>query len=193
MNINKLIPQLYNNNVEMNELINSENIEFNELLVTQIETSFKNNFIATADSDGLTKFENLLGLPIITLDELEDPSEENLLNMRRTRLWNRINYSPVYTENWLKAKLDEILKPGNWRYEISYNNYTLDIYSLRPGKFWLNELVAILEKIMPCNIVWTIHIYTLTWQAVFEHVATWQDLYELDLTWQEVMEGEWID
>ena len=193
MNLNKLIPNLYNNNIEMNELINSENIEFTELLTTEIKTAFNNNFIATANDEGLTKFENLLGLPIMTLDDLEDKSEENLLNMRRVRLWNRLNYSPVYTENWLKAKLDEILKPGNWRYEISYNDYTLDIYSLRPGKFWLKELIAVLEKIMPCNIVWTIHIYTLTWQAVFEHVETWKDLYELDLTWQEVMEGEWID
>ena len=76
MKLNKLLPDLYNNNIEMNALINSEDTEFNEILNVQIETSFKNNFIATADSNGLTRYENLLDLPIMTLDELEDEAYE---------------------------------------------------------------------------------------------------------------------
>ena len=93
----------------------------------------------------------------------------------------------------MQNKLNELLGQNNWRYDIVYNDYTLDIYSLRPGKIWLNELKALLQKIMPCNILWTIHIYSITWQAVYDNVDTWQDLYDLNLTWQEVMEGEWID
>lgn len=185
MKINNLVPKLYNNNVEMNAIINTEKKEFEEILDIEIRTDFDNTFIKIADENGITRFEKLFN--IVANPETED------LEFRRQRLWNRLNTSPIYTEKYLQTKLDDILKPGNWRYDISYNDYTLDIYSLRPGKIWLNELVALLKKIMPCNILWTIHIYSITWQAVFENVNTWQDLYDLNITWQEVMEGEWID
>ena len=105
----------------------------------------------------------------------------------------RISRSSIYTERYLQQKLDELLKPGNWTYDINYNNYTLDIYSLRPGKLWLNELRALLEKIMPCNILWTIHIYAITWQAVKDNTTKWQDLLTKNLTWEQTMEGEWVD
>lgn len=185
MKLNNYVPKIYNNNREMNAIINAEEKDFEQILKLQIRNSFKNNFINTADSDGLTRFEALFS---ITPDlENED------LEFRRQRLWNRINSNPIYTETYLKTKLDELLKPGNWSYEINYNEYTLDIYSLRPGKLWLNELKALLEKIMPCNIVWTIHIYAITWRAVKDNTKSWQDLKTKNLTWQQVMEGEWID
>lgn len=185
MKVNKLLPKLYNNNVEMNALTNSEDKEFSEVLEVKIRTTFKNTFIATANLEGIEAFENLMNIGA-------DPTTEDI-EFRRQRLWNRLNTNPIFTERYLQNKLDELLGSGNWSYDIDYNNYTLDIYSLRPGKIWLNELVKVLEKIMPCNIEWTIHIYNITWQAVFDNIDTWQDLYDLNLTWQEIMEGEWID
>ena len=185
MKINNLVPKLYNNNIEMNAIINSEQKDFEELLKLQIRNAFEDNFIKTADSDGLAKFESLMD--IVANPELED------LEFRRQRLWNRLNANPIYTERYLQQKLDELLKPGNWNYNINYNEYTLDIYSLRPGKLWLNELKSLLQKIMPCNILWTIHIYAITWQAVKDNTVTWQDLMTKNLTWQQTMEGEWID
>lgn len=185
MKINNLVPKLYNNNVEMNAIINSEAKEFEQIAELQIQTNFENTFIKIADEEGITRFEKLFNI-------VANPQTENL-EFRRQRLWNRLNTSPIYTERYLQNKLNELLGQNNWRYDIVYNDYTLDIYSLRPGKIWLNELKALLQKIMPCNILWTIHIYSITWQAVYDNVDTWQDLYDLNLTWQEVMEGEWID
>jgi hypothetical protein len=185
MKINNLIPKLYNNNVEMNDIVDSENIEFEELLKFQIRNSFEDTFIAIADSDGLANFEKLFS--IVADLETED------LDFRRQRLWNRLNTNPLFTEKYLQQKLDEILGAGNWSYDIVYNDYTLDIYALRPGKIWLNELTSLLKKIMPCNILWTIHIYSITWQSVKDHTDSWQDLLDKELTWQQVMEGEWIE
>lgn len=185
MKLNKLLPKLYNNNVEMKAIINAEEKDFEEILKFEIRNSFEDNFIKIADSDGLYRFEVLFN---ITPDlENED------LEFRRQRLWNRINASPLYTERVLQQKLDEILKPGNWSYDIDYNNYTLDIYSLSPGRMWINELRNWIEKIIPCNIVWTIHIYSITWQAVLDNTNSWQDLMDKNLTWEDVMGGEWID
>ena len=185
MKLNNYVPNIYNNNVEINALINAEENHFENILKFQIRNSFENNFINTADSDGLARFEILFNITANL--------ETETIEFRRQRLWNRINSNPLYTERYLAQKLDEILKPGNWSYEIDYNNYKLDIYSLRPGKLWLNELRALLQKIMPCNIVWTIHIFAITWEAVKDNTDKWEDLMTKNLTWQQVMEGEWID
>ena len=185
MKLNNYVPKLYNNIKEMQEIINAEEIDFEEILKFEIRNSFEDNFIKIADSDGLMRFEDMF--------QIKADLENEDLDFRRQRLWNRINSSPLYTERVLQNQLNELLKPGNWTYEINYNEYTLDIYSLRPGKIWLNELRKWLQKIMPCNIVWTIHIYAITWKAVLDNTSAWNDLVENNLTWEQVMEGEWIN
>lgn len=183
MKVNKLLPNLYNNNIEMKAIVNAENIEFEEVFEAQIQNNFKNTFIATANLDGIERFEKLLNIDA-------NPETEDI-EFRRQRLFNRLNTNPLFTERYLQEKLNEIIGENIWYYEIEYNDYTLDIYITRPGKAWLEELTKLLEKIMPCNIEWTIHIYAITWQAVKDNTTTWNDLIEM--TWQEVMEGEWID
>lgn len=183
MKINKLLPNLYNNNIEMNAIANAEDKEFELVFEAQIQTNFENTFIATADLAGIERFEILFGIEA-------DPETEDI-EFRRQRLWNRLNTTPLFTYRYLRMKLDELIGVGNWYDILIYNDYTLDIYVTRPGKAWLNELRKLLEKIMPCNIVWTIHIYAITWQAVKDNTTSWNDLTEM--TWQEVMEGEWID
>lgn len=183
MKINKLLPNLYNNNIEMNAIVNAENTEVEEVFEIQIKNNFDNTFIAMADLNGIERFEDLFGIEA-------DPTIEDI-EFRRQRLFNRLNTTPLFTEKYLQEKLDEIIGKDIWYYNINYNNYTLDIYITRPGKAWLDELRKLLQKIMPCNIVWTIHIYSITWQAVYDNTTSWNDL--INLTWQEVMEGEWIN
>ena len=178
MRVNKLLPTLYNNNVEMNAIVDVEDIEFEQVFEAQIQINFENTFIATANINGIERFENLLNIEA-------DPKTEDI-EFRRQRLWNRLNTNPLFTEKYLQQKLDEIIGENSWYYEIAYNNYTLDIYITRPGKTWLNELIKLLEKAMPCNIELIIHIYAITWQVVKDNTTSWNDLAEM--TWQEVKE-----
>lgn len=165
--------------------MNSENNVFETDLVVKIRGTFDNTFIKIADSDGLARIEKLFNI-------YADPEIESL-EFRRQRLWNRLNTSPLYTERVLDQKLTEILGKNNYYCISDYNNYTLDIYATRPGKSWFNELKIWLARIMPCNIVWTIHIFLINWQAVYDNTNSWQDLVTKNLTWQEVLEGEWIE
>lgn len=183
MKVNKLLPKLYNNNIEMNAITNAEDTEIDNVFEFQINKNFYNTFIATADLDGIVRFENLFSIEA-------DPETEDI-EFRRQRLWNRLNTNPVFNERYLTTKLNELIGQNNYYYELSYLNFTLDIYITRPGKSWLNELIKILQRIMPCNIVWTIHIYQINWQAVKDNTLSWNDL--INMNWQEVMEGEWID
>lgn len=184
MKIKELMPHIYNNNLEMNAILDAENFELEDILKLQIKGQFNNTFIIKSDIEGIRKFEDLFDIK--ANEELED------LEFRRQRLLNRMQTKSPFTERYLQIKLDEILGKGRWSYDIVYNDYTLDIYSLTPGKLWLNELKNLLEKIIPCNIVWTIHIYSIIWNVVKENTQTWNDLIDMDLTWEQVMEGEWV-
>lgn len=185
MKINELIPNMYDKNIEMQAIMKTEGIEIDDTIKLQIRTSFENNFIKTANEEGITRFERIFNIDA-------DPETETL-DFRRERLWNRFQTYPKYTEKYLQGKLDSIIGKNGWRYDINYDAYTLDIWILNPGKTWLNELTLLLKSIMPCNILWTIHIYHITWQAVKDNTNSWQDLIDKNLTWQEVLEGGWIN
>ena len=80
MKVKKLVPTLYNENVEMNALLDAEDLEF-DCVELKIRNNFDNNFIKTADSNGLSAFERLYS--IVSNPDVED------LEFRRQRLWNR--------------------------------------------------------------------------------------------------------
>ena len=101
MRVNKLLPTLYNNNVEMNAIVNAEDIEFEQVFEAQIQINFENTFIATANINGIERFENLLNIEA-------DPTTEDI-EFRRQRLWNRLNTNKLFTEKHLQQKLDEII------------------------------------------------------------------------------------
>lgn len=184
MKISDYFPDIYNKNLQFINIANSEEKEF-ENLKDKIRQSFDNTFIITSNSNGLQNFENLMNI----FPDLENED----LEFRRNRLFIRLQTKPPFTEKFMQRKLDDIMGANNWRYEIIYNDYTLDIYALHPGKQWYNELFHLLETIVPCNILWTIHIYNIIWQVVLDNTTSWNDLKEKNLTWEEVMEGEWVE
>ena len=91
----------------------------------------------------------------------------------------------------MKNRLNIILGEGNWTYNISYNDYTLTITSIVPGKNWKDELLTFLDKIIPCNIDWEVQYYEASWGIVYNHFDTWQDVYDTG-TWQDIIDGEYI-
>lgn len=182
MKLSDYVPDIYEINLQFNNIINSEEIEL-EKLKKLIRQAFENNFIKTSNLQGIKDFENILNIQA-------DPETEDI-EFRRERLFSRLTTKPPFTERFMQNKLNEIMGEGNWRYDIVYNDYTLDIYALHPGKLWFNELYHLMEVIIPCNILWTIHIYSIIWQAVLDNTESWNDITEM--TWQEVMEGEWLE
>lgn len=184
MKVSDYIPKLYNKNLEMNNIINSEEIELEERLKPNVDNAFKNTFPITANEDGISNYEKLLSiLPDTTTEDLE---------LRRKRVIYRLTSHIPYTIEALKLQLNDILGANN--YTITYDfetDMTLTINSLIPGRFWYNELVQLLDQIVPCNIIWTVVVYSATWKIVSDSYSTWNDLKNTDMTWQEVMDAEW--
>lgn len=183
MKISNYLPNLYKNNVEMNNIIYSEEQEFENRIKQDINNRFNDTFAIKATEKGISKFETLLGI--------KSDSIKESINFRRTRIINRLVSSIPFTETFLINQLDNILGKGNWSYNIDYNNYTLDVYSLLPGDEWYQELLSFFTRIVPCNIQWKVTIYSATWNQVLNKFETWNDIS--NMTWEEVMNGEWVN
>lgn len=179
MQIKNLSPHIYNKNVEMQNILETEQAEF-DTLETKIKTMFLNTFPKTANIEGIYKFEKLFGI-------VPSPSTESL-QFRQERIINRLSNFPPFTEEYLKEVLDNILGKNMYEFVIDYETYTIDISALEPGSGWVGELTKTLEKIIPVNMVWNLHIYLLSWSAVKDTYVTWGNLS--NLTWQQVQEGE---
>lgn len=185
MRIFDYVPEIYKYNIDYLNIISSEEKELEGKLKHYIKQEFENNFIKLADIEGIRKFEVLFNIK--PNEDLED------LEFRRQRLFNRLTSRPPFTEKFLQRRLTEILGEDNWEYNMNYNTYTLDIYTLRPGRLWLQEFIDFMTVTIPCNILWTLYIYSIIWQAVLDNANDWQYLVDANLTWEDVMYGEWIE
>lgn len=184
MKVSDYLPNLYNKNVEMNNIIYSEEDELENKLKPYVDSVFKNTFSILADENGISMFEDMLGIP-------SDPIDEDL-DFRRARVISRLRSSIPFTEKFLQESLDNYLGENNWTYTLNYNNYTLVINSLKPGNAWYRELLTFLDSIIPCNIDWSVILFAATWQQVQDTFGTWQTIYDEEMTWQDVLDGEWI-
>ena len=60
MKLSNYVPKLYKDNVEMYNIIDSEEKEFKNNLKTDIDNTFKNTFVKIANIDGIKRYEQLL-------------------------------------------------------------------------------------------------------------------------------------
>ena len=179
MKLSDLMPDLYNNNLEMSNIIYTEENELENNIKTDIDNAFIDNFANKATENGISNFEKMLNIkPNLDVEDLE---------FRRQRVLSRLISSIPYTEKYLINKLNSMLGEGNWDYTIDYNNYTLSINSLIPGKSWYREVLDFLNRTVPCNIQWSLNVYQASWGIVKDHFSRWNDISSM--TWQQVLDG----
>ena len=132
MKISDLVPNLYNKNVEMNNIINSEELELENNLKPKIDDRFADTFVTIATEDGIKKFEDLFNIK-------SNPLTESL-ELRRQRVLNRFISAIPYTERYMINKLNSMLGEDNWDYTLNYTAYTLTINSLVPRKTLVSRI-----------------------------------------------------
>ena len=149
--LNSFVPSIYEGVVEMDDIINSEE-QLMEIARKETFSAFANTFVLTADETGITMFENMLNI-------LSDASTEDL-EFRRERVLNRMAMSPPFTFRFLKQRLDEIIGAGAYTAYIDFNNYTMYIESSAVNQNWYYEIEFTINRIKPCNMVFTNVPYT---------------------------------
>jgi len=137
------LPQIMQQLEQFKQIANAENPEINALWAA-IEDLLNNQFVVSANEDGIAKYETLLDIQPKATDELE---------VRRFRVLGRITESIPYTYNALKAQLNNLC--GNDGYTINLNNetYTLIVKVALTSKKQYDEVDALLKRTVPANIV----------------------------------------
>lgn len=103
--LNVYKPKIYKDVLEMDELLDTEN-ELFKFVFSEQERAVNNQYIQTADEDGIKVYESMLHI-------IADPVNETL-DFRRQRVMNRLSMSPPFTTIFLRQKLDEILGVGHY-------------------------------------------------------------------------------
>lgn len=125
---------------------------------TQLEKIFLNQFVLTADADGLAMFENLYNII---------PKPTDTLELRRERILLRIQLQPPFTLRYLEQQLDKIIGAGKYTVDMDYNNYTLTVNSAVENQLYAQEVAIVIGRIKPANIVFVSR--PLVVQGLFEN------------------------
>ena len=127
---------------ELKAALEAEDPEF-ALVWRAADRALSNEFIATADEYGISRFEKLLRLC---------PSQKDTLEERRKRILGKWFASPPYTERMLFEKLTLLCGENHFWFTKRYAEYQLEI-----GIVWdvFNlawEVKKIISDMLPCNL-----------------------------------------
>ncbi len=143
MKVSDYVPQLYKNNIEMINIINSEEKEFENHIKLDIDNAFNDNFIKTATKNGIEKYEIMLNIPINDSLDIED---------RRNQVIIKLLATPPYTYNRLLEILDMYCGKNNYEIYQNINAYTMKIITHFINLNSANSLFKTLKEIFPANI-----------------------------------------
>ncbi len=127
---------------EINNAFSAENPEL-QILWDGKERVLKNVFILTADSEGLSRFEGLLGIL---------PSKNDTLKSRRQRVLSRWFKRLPYTERMLLEKLVTLLGEKSFVFQKDYDHYKITLTTGIELYGQIEEVERLLEEMLPANL-----------------------------------------
>lgn len=141
---------------EISDALRAENPEFNDINV-KIGEILDNEFIETADGSGIARFEKMLGITPYASDTLDD---------RRFRVLSKFNESTPYTLRSLDNMLKNICGENGYILELIADEYTVKVQIALKVKKQMEIVGEMLERILPCNMLYSVEMLFNTWQLV---------------------------
>lgn len=141
--VSYLPPYLQQYNQETVAALEAENPEF-RLIWEASDRVLYNEFIATADEYGISRFEKILNIL---------PSKEDTLESRRTRVQSRWFTEIPYTLKALISKLIALCGDSNFEITKDFLYYKIGIETNLELFGQVEELKHIIETMLPCNMV----------------------------------------
>ena len=133
----KYLPLFVAEYEEIQEITESENPEF-RLAIKKVDQAKDNQFIISADEEGISRFEKLLGIRHKEKANLEDRRKEILAR------WNDVS---GYTYKGLILRLNQLLGVGNYEIYPRFDNYELELEYRNKAGF-----ESYIREIIPANI-----------------------------------------
>ncbi len=143
--IGKYLPPLYDGIYEIDQIVATENVELDRLY-GEIEKAQRNQYILTADEEGIAGFEEIYKI-------IPDLDAEDLA-FRRQRVLGRASLTLPFSVGFLRGRLDEIMGAGKYELTIDHANRTLRVESAITSSNWYHEINILIGKIKPCNMVY---------------------------------------
>lgn len=134
---------------ETNLTLTAENPEF-VLLWKAFDRTLKNEFIATADESGISRFEKILHIV---------PSEGESLENRRTRVHSQWFTRLPYTWRMLLQKMSIICKGKNFKIYVSQDicyKLEIQVFIEPQEETLLQEVEQMLENYLPMNLCYQV-------------------------------------
>ena len=141
MGLKKYLPEFISRIKEFQELDKVYSVEIDELR-GKLELLQDNQFIESANDEGLRRYEQMLGLP--STGDLET---------RRFSILNKYNSTIPFTMMWLRNILNTTLGKGNFLLDMNYKCYTLTISVVASKEHLIPIIYNDLRKKIPCNLV----------------------------------------
>lgn len=138
------LPPFMQGFTEIAATLNAEDPEF-VIVWDSADRVLKNQFIATADEYGISRFEKILKIL---------PSKEDTLESRRSRVQNRWFNDMPCTLRTLVYRLMVLCKNQNFTLTKRFtDDYVLEISTNLTAFGQVEELEKMIDSVIPCNIV----------------------------------------
>lgn len=160
---------------EFNAIYTALNKEF-QLLQESREKVLDQFFIDTMCEESILRMEKMLNI-------LPDPTKETL-EFRRDRVKNRFLITPPFSVRYLRNQLDSAIGAGNYTLTVDNQNYTIYLESSALNQNWYEEIIFTINKVKPCNMIFTNKPLLTNDIAISEKQETFKIEYNYAL-------GEW--
>ena len=144
MRLKKYLPKFMGEIKEFQELDQVVSLEIDKIR-DKLEQLQANQFIESANDEGLRRYEQILGL-----------SSASDLETRRFNILNKYNSTIPFTLRWLTNMLNTTLGKGNFLLDMDYRCYTLTISVVSLKEYIIPMIYNDLRKKIPCNLVLSI-------------------------------------
>lgn len=142
-NLIEYLPPYLRNVRELKKIVEAENPEF-DAINNEINNFLHENFLDLMGVTGIKRWEQILEIKPFKDDTLED---------RRFRIKSRVLERLPYTLPSLRFRLDTILGEGKYKLNIDYGKYLVKLKIELTAKSQFNEVVKMLNKVLPANMV----------------------------------------
>lgn len=139
----KNLPEFMQEYVSL-RLIGDAEAEVLQAVLDELHKIDNNQFILTADSDGLKRFEKLLGIAVLPNETLES---------RRKKVLAKWNDQESYTYSTFLKKLELICGADNYQIVERFKQYELEIHTDLRACDEMAELEHVIDYMLPCNLV----------------------------------------
>ena len=164
MRLKKYLPDFISEIKEFKELDATLSQEF-DLFHERLATIQDNQFIETANTQGLSRHEEMLNIK---------PNGD--LEVRRLNILNRYNSTIPFTVKWLESLLNTTVGQDLYLIELDPSHYILTISIIEPKAYTIPTLQKELRRKIPANMVLNINILNPIESQT--HIATYLRTYD---------------